>query len=95
MSTDRQLRWDPRNIAHIARHGVNRDEVEEVLRGDFITQSSYGGRRILIGSTATGRTLAVVLEEETEDVSYVVTARPASRKERRALRSVQEGDQDE
>lgn len=95
MSIDRQLRWDLRNVAHIARHGVNRNEVEEVLQGDFIAQVSYHGRRLLIGSTAAGRTLAVVLEDETDDISYVVTARPAKRKERRMLRSLLEGDQDE
>ena len=37
---------------------------------------------ILIGPTRTGRFVAAVIEPEGEDVYYVVTARPASRRER-------------
>ena len=28
--------WDDENVAHIARHGVTPDEVEEVLVGDAL-----------------------------------------------------------
>jgi uncharacterized DUF497 family protein len=91
MSDFRRLRWNPGNIAHIARHGVSRMEVEEVFEGDFITQLSYGGRRIVIGATASGRVLSVIIEDEADDVSFVVTARSASRRERRLFRSAQEG----
>ncbi len=79
----RRLIWDPGNIAHIAQHDVTVDEAEEVCHGDPIQLSSYLGRIILIGPTQAGRMLAVVLDPEDEDVAYPVTARPASRKERR------------
>ena len=91
MSDFRRLRWNPGNIAHIARHGVSRAEVEEVFEGDFITQLSYGGRHIVIGATASGRVLSVIIEDEADDFSFVVTARSASRRERRLFRSAQEG----
>jgi uncharacterized DUF497 family protein len=77
------LRWNPRNIAHIARHGVLSNEVDDVCGGDYLVRQAYEGRLMLIGPTATGRMLAVVLEFEGEDAVYPVTARPASRKERR------------
>ena len=79
----RRLVWDPGNIAHIARHDVTVDEVEEVGHGDPVALRSYLTRIVLIGPTQAGRMLAVVLEPEGEDVYYPVTARPASRKERR------------
>ena len=79
----RRLIWDPGNIAHIAQHQVTADEAEEVCHGDPIQLQSYVGRIILIGPTQAGRMLAVVLDPEGEDVYYPVTARPASRKERR------------
>jgi len=79
----RRLIWDPGNIAHIARHNVTVDEVEDACHGDPITLGSYAGRVIVIGPTQAERLLAVVLDPDGEDVYYPVTARPASRKERR------------
>jgi uncharacterized DUF497 family protein len=79
----RRLNWDPGNIAHIALHQVTVDEAEEVCHGDPVSLHSYVGRIILIGPTEAGRMLAVVLDPAGEDVYYPVTARPASRKERR------------
>ena len=78
-----RLIWDPWNVRHIARHGVRPQEVEEVRHGPFATRASYGHRIMLIGRTLDGRALAVVLEPMNETDYYVVTARPASRKERR------------
>ena len=78
-----RLLWDPWNIAHIARHGVTQHDVEEACARILSTRNSYGGRILLIGSTSDNRILAVVLEPEGSGEYYVVTARPASRRERR------------
>jgi len=77
------LRWDTWNENHIARHQVTRDEVEEVCRGPYITREGYSGRIIVIGPSTAGRILAAILEPVGGGVYYPVTARPASRKERR------------
>ncbi len=79
----RRLLWDPRNVSHIARHQVTPDEVEQVCRGSPVSLGGFGGRLILIGPTRGSRMLAAVLDPEGGDVYYPVTARPASRKERR------------
>ena len=79
----RRLIWDAWNAGHIARHNVAPAEVEEVCHGQHILRQAYEGRLMLIGPTQLGRMLAVVLEPELEEVYYVVTARPASRRERR------------
>ena len=79
----RRLIWDAGNVAHIARHDVSQEEVEEVCEGEFIHRETYKGRLLIIGPTQTGRILAIVLAPEGEDVYYVVTARPADRRERR------------
>jgi uncharacterized protein len=79
----RRLRWDPGNVAHIARHGVTPEEVEQVCHAEHAQREAYGGRIMLIGPTVAGRLLSVVLEPEGAGDYYPVTARPASRKERR------------
>ena len=83
MLSIRRLRWDPGNISHIARHSVTIEEAEEACHGDPATLQSYLGRIIVIGPTQAGRMLAVVLEPEGTDAYRPVTARPASRRERR------------
>ncbi len=85
MRQRRSLRWTPYNIAHIARHGVFPIEAEEAVDAAGLIEPSYGGRYAFIGPAKSGRILTVVAEPEGAGVYLVVTARPASRKERRRL----------
>lgn len=78
----KELVWDTWNVTHIARHGVLRDEVEEICTSEAITSETYAGRIRVIGSTVVGRVLTVILAPKGDDIYYPVTARPASRKER-------------
>jgi uncharacterized DUF497 family protein len=79
----KRLIWDDWNIKHIARHNVKTGQVEQVCHGNYITQSTYGGRILVIGPTKAGRVLATILAPKGKDTYYPVTARPADRKERR------------
>lgn len=80
----RRLIWDTWNIAHIARHDVIPEEVEEVCHGQPMTSQTYKGRLRVVGPTRNGRMLTVILAPtEQPGVYYPVTARPADRKERR------------
>ncbi|MDO8690641.1 MAG: BrnT family toxin [Dehalococcoidia bacterium] len=79
----RRLIWDAWNVPHIALHDVTPGEAEEVCQGPYIIRGAYKGRVMLIGPTGTGRILAVILEPEAAGIYYPVTARPASRRERR------------
>ncbi|MBI3976904.1 MAG: BrnT family toxin [Chloroflexi bacterium] len=88
-----QLRWDPSKVAHIARHGITPDEVEEVCHGDFLVRQGYSGRLILIGPTKARRMLAVILAPTEEADAYrPVTSYPASRKFRRIYRQARGGE---
>ncbi|OGM32097.1 hypothetical protein A2803_00845 [Candidatus Woesebacteria bacterium RIFCSPHIGHO2_01_FULL_44_21] len=82
--TVKKLIWDGWNIEHIARHNVTKDEVEELCTYQPIVEKGYGGRIRLIGPTNSGRMLGIVLAPKSDKIYYVVTARPASRKERKA-----------
>lgn len=79
----RRLVWDEWNVTHIARHGITPDEVEQVCRGNPVRLQSYKKRIILVGPTQEGKIISVVLDPENHGVYYPVTARLASRKERR------------
>lgn len=89
----RRLIWDSWNVAHIARHKVTRDEVEGVCHGNYVVGEAYKGRIMLIGTTQADRMLGVILENERDDIYYVVTARSADRKERSIYKGEQGGEQ--
>ena len=81
------LLWDDQNVTHIARHGITRAEVEEVVAGEhtiFLEEDSHRpGRLIAFGQTSTGRPIFVALDVASpRDERYVVTARPMTAKER-------------
>ena len=80
------LIWDDWNEAHIARHHVTREEVEEVC---FSTQNlgvrMRRGRYRLIGQTAAGRYLTVILDLSGKGQFYVITSRDTTHSERRRL----------
>jgi uncharacterized DUF497 family protein len=87
MLSVRRLIWDAWNVAHIARHRVIPEEVEEVCHDQPITSETYKGRLRVIGLTQSGRILTVILAPTPDaGVYYPITARPADRKERRNYR---------
>jgi uncharacterized DUF497 family protein len=71
------------NVQHCAKHGVSKEEVEEVFQNATdadISRSS--GRPVVFGDTSTGRHLMVVYEEIDTDTVYPVTAYDIPRKQR-------------
>jgi uncharacterized DUF497 family protein len=83
----RGLRWDDWNRAHLARehHEVSEEDVRQVLAGPYlILVSKTNPRRpLIIGPTATGHMLVIVLDPEGDGIYYPVSGRPAHRSERR------------
>lgn len=82
--------WDERNEEHIAGHGLYPEEVEDaVLDPRRIGAPAYDvageERRGLIGATAAGRVLFVVLARRA-DLIRVVTAYDANEQQKRRYR---------
>ena len=65
--------------------------MEEVCHGPIAIREGYEGRVIVLGPTAAGRFLAVILDPLGEDVYFPVTARPVSRAERRLFEEEKQG----
>jgi uncharacterized DUF497 family protein len=69
--------------SHIAKHNIIIDEVLEVLTADYVYFSGRENRWLVIGKTAKKVLLTIVLGERPQENTYgLITARPASRKER-------------
>ena len=79
--------WDAANIAHIARHKVLPQEVEQVVANrplDLGRQLRNGERRRMhVGETDKGRILVIVLTDDADGAIRTVTAHPAKLKMRR------------
>ena len=79
--------WDDANIDHIARHGLEPEDVEEALLDPDsfpVPTYNYGGekRRGLVGATNGGRVLFVVYTERGGKIRPI-TAREASKSQKR------------
>lgn len=71
------------NVQHCARHGVTKDEVEEVFRNATDADvSRSSGLPVVFGDTDAGRHLMVVYEEIAADTAYPVTAYDVPRRQR-------------
>lgn len=74
--------WDDGNLEHIAEHGVESGEVEEIFRGRLYVRR-VRERHIVLGASATGRRLFTVVVRLPGRVLRVITARDMSDTERR------------
>ena len=88
----RRLHWDRENEARVAEHRVTPAEVEALCQGEPVALRSAVDRLIVIGSTQAGRDLTVVLAPLAADTYEVITARPATRRERRHLQTTTTAD---
>jgi hypothetical protein len=62
-------------LPHIYRHGVDEDEVEEVLRRSGEDRPGREGSRVAIGQARAGRYLRVIYVPDPEpDSVFVITA---------------------
>ncbi len=69
---------------HIARHKVKIEEVLEIISGDFVFIQGKYQRWQVIGKTKKARYLSIFIGERPKKKIYgLMTARPASRKERK------------
>ena len=77
MAGEARFDWDAANLSHIADHGVDSKETEQVLRNrplDVEVQTRSGEERLVqIGETDQGRVLIVVITFRGERVR-VITA---------------------
>jgi len=82
----REFIWSDDRVDHIARHGVQPEEVEEVCFGKALVQRgrSSGQNPVyyVLGQTSSGRYILSVVIQFPHGKGYAVTARPMTQKEK-------------
>jgi uncharacterized protein len=79
------FQWTDDSEAHIARHGVTPEEVEQATELPSYTMPGRDGTTLLLGQTHSGRYLLVVLTGSSDGRWHVVTARTMTGSERRVF----------
>ncbi|WP_158372448.1 BrnT family toxin [Cellulosimicrobium cellulans] len=86
-----ELAWTREAEDHIARHGVEPRDVEDVLGGRHWRARGRSGTTLVYGRNRGGRSLLVVLAPGRGGAAGVVTARDLTPGERRTLRRREAG----
>lgn len=80
----KKLTWQSWNKEHIKKHNVSVEEVEMAAKNMVAHKKGYLGRYIAIGRSGI-RILAVIVNREKTGQYVVVTARDASKEERKKV----------
>ncbi len=80
----KKLVWEKWNIEHIKKHKVSPDEIIVAVKNLAYHKQTYNNRYLVIGRS-NKRIIAVVVRRKAETAYLVITARDASKKERRKL----------
>ena len=83
----REFEWDDNNIAHISRHVVSPDEVEDLaFDDDPWIRKGQKGTRYMLGHTIAGRYLFVVYVLKSKGIARIITAMNMDEKTKKLYR---------
>lgn len=86
MKTISSIRWEDKNVEHIARHGITPKEVEEACFNEYDSPFIRSGRENLhyvFGKTYSGRFFFVVVKFMKNGEVGIITARDMNEWERK------------
>ena len=78
--------WDDANEFHAIRHGVSREEIEEVIVQASLIRKGRSGVSLAYGQTLDGRFALVVFDYKGRGKARPFSARPMTEIEKRKLR---------
>jgi uncharacterized DUF497 family protein len=83
-----EFRWSDWNFQHVAEHGVEPEEAEEVVSGAESPWPliSGDGKYLVWGRGRGDRPLQVVFVLDPDDTIYIIHARPLTEREKRRFR---------
>jgi uncharacterized DUF497 family protein len=85
---DEEFRWNDWNISHIAAHGIDIDQAEDVVLSARKPWPSYegNGRWLVSGQDQNGLYMQVAYIIDDDGTIYVIHARPLNENEKRRFR---------
>lgn len=85
----KKLVWDKFNLEHIKKHGVTKEEVRLVGRNILFSIKTYNNRIRITGRVG-NRLISLILNPQIDPGTYyVVSARDASKKERKVIYEIE------
>lgn len=78
------LVFDKRNLEHIKKHNITRDEIEKVGKNFTYHRKTHTERYLAVGRLEL-RIITLVIKRVATGAYYPITARDASKKERKYL----------
>ncbi|EKD91443.1 MAG: hypothetical protein ACD_30C00005G0011 [uncultured bacterium] len=79
-----ELIWDEVNKEHIKKHSVSTEEVENIGKNFIYHRKTHTGRYMAVGRSG-NRLITIIIRRKAPKKYYPVTARDASKKERKDL----------
>ena len=78
--------WDEHNLFHAIRHGISKEEIEEVILGAHLVRKGLSGVYVAYGRTLDGRYAIAVFQYKGHGVVRPFSARPITLNEKKRLR---------
>ncbi len=78
--------WNEENLLHAIRHGISREEIEEVIVRASLIRRGHSGVYLAYGQTFDGRYAIALFEYKGSGVVKPFGARPMTRNEKTQLR---------
>ena len=85
-----EFEWDDDNVAHLVRHGITVDEVEDLFQGLIVRRrggTDAPDRFRALGRTLAGRHLVIIYQVKISGVVRAITGWPMSVTERKSYES--------
>lgn len=80
----KEIIWEEWNIEHIKKHGVSINEVEEAGKSLVYHRQTRENRFLAVGRSGS-RIITIIIKRKEATKYYLVTARDASKKERKTV----------
>lgn len=78
--------WDEYNLFHAIRHGISKEEIEEVVANADLIRRGRSGVYIAYGQTFDGRYVLAIFEYKGQGLVRPFSARPMTRNEKKSFR---------
>ena len=82
----RSFEWDDNNFYHAVRHGISKEEIEEVILGADLIRQGASSVYVAYGRSLDGRYIIAIFQYKGQGIARPFSARPMTNREKKRLR---------